>query len=141
ADRAASLASRAALPVPGAGARRRRTAGVRGAGSPPHRAGYLSRPLCRGCGEASRGGLRERRGRGRDARVPAAGRDPRGSQGLGRRAAEVRREGARRAPSGLVDRWDVSYWITECGVATMRVTLISSRSIIVGTLGEISFFQ
>jgi hypothetical protein len=33
------------------------------------------------------------------------------------------------------------YWITECGVATMRVTLIFSRSIMVGTFGEISFFQ
>jgi len=33
------------------------------------------------------------------------------------------------------------YWITECGVAVKRVTFIFSRSIIVGTFGEISFFQ
>jgi len=33
------------------------------------------------------------------------------------------------------------YWMTECGVASRRVTLICSRSIMVGTLGEISFFQ
>ena len=36
---------------------------------------------------------------------------------------------------------DERYWITECGVATIRVTLICSRSIMVGTRGEISFFQ
>ena len=33
------------------------------------------------------------------------------------------------------------YWMTECGVATIPVTLICSRSIMVGTRGEISFFQ
>lgn len=33
------------------------------------------------------------------------------------------------------------YWITERGVAQMRVTLIFSRSIMVGTFGEISVFQ
>jgi hypothetical protein len=33
------------------------------------------------------------------------------------------------------------YWITECGVATMRCTLICSRSISPPTLGLISFFQ
>jgi len=31
--------------------------------------------------------------------------------------------------------------MTEWGVATRRVTLICSRSIMVGTFGEISFFQ
>jgi hypothetical protein len=31
--------------------------------------------------------------------------------------------------------------MTECGVATRRVTTIFSRSIIVPTLGEMSFFQ
>ena len=36
---------------------------------------------------------------------------------------------------------DARYWITECGVATNRVTLICSRSIKVGTRGAISFFQ
>jgi hypothetical protein len=33
------------------------------------------------------------------------------------------------------------YWMTECGVATMRWTLICSRSMNVPILGEISFFQ
>ena len=33
------------------------------------------------------------------------------------------------------------YWMTECGVASRRVTLICSRSIMLPTLGEISFFQ
>ena len=33
------------------------------------------------------------------------------------------------------------HWIGECGVAVRRVTLICSRSIMVGTRGEISFFQ
>src|SRR5262249_61785691 len=44
--------------------------------------------------------------------------------------------------SGLPGRRDGRpYWITECGVASRRVTLIFSRSIRGGTLGAISFFQ
>jgi hypothetical protein len=33
--------------------------------------------------------------------------------------------------------WSEAYWMTERGVATIRVTLICSRSISVGTLGAI----
>src|SRR5262249_22106649 len=47
-----------------------------------------------------------------------------------------------RGPMRQVDRNDVpGYWITACGVATRRVTLICSRLIMVGTRGAISFFQ
>ena len=59
---------------------------------------------------------------------------------------EEKDERARDEPAPQVQTDDDSspvrrYWITECGVGVRRVTLIFSRSIIVGTLGEISFFQ
>jgi len=43
--------------------------------------------------------------------------------------------------SRSVSAENATYWMTECGVATSRVTLICSRSIRVGTFGAISFFQ
>ena len=54
--------------------------------------------------------------------------------------ADARMKGPslRAASSGVVTR---AYWITECGVAVRRVTLICSRSIMSPTRGLISFFQ
>ena len=59
---------------------------------------------------------------------------------------EEKDERAREEPAPQVDADSDAlpgrrYWITECGVGVRRVTLIFSRSIIVGTRGEISFFQ
>lgn len=46
-----------------------------------------------------------------------------------------------RLPTGPRRALGTSYWITDLGVASMRVTLVASRSIISGTLGAMSFFQ
>ena len=88
----------------------------------------------------------QRRALGDGTRTPRCAVDLRREDEDGAAQSEENDERARDEPAPQVDATGDAapvdrYWITERGVGVRRVTLIFSRSIMVGTRGEISFFQ